>query len=167
MDAPELDDAMRGRILADVEALAAEALRTLSVAYRPLAPGEEDGNDETLERDLVFAGTVRMMDPPGEEAAVAVCEAHRAGIRVVMITGDHPSTASRIVQDLGIVEPHERALSGLDLDRLDTAAFAEAVRGTSVYARVAPPTQVRTGDARQADRHIVAMTGDGVNDAPA
>ncbi|MFO1363378.1 MAG: cation-translocating P-type ATPase [Burkholderiales bacterium] len=167
IEAVALDDARRARILADVDVLSDAALRTLAVAYRPLAPGEDAALGEALERDLIFAGTVGMIDPPRPEAAVAIREAHRAGIRVVMITGDHPRTAARIGADLGIVAAGERALTGLELDALDEAAFADAVRRTSVYARVAPQHKLRIVDALQADGHIVAMTGDGVNDAPA
>lgn len=162
-----LDDARRARILADVDALSDAALRTLAVAYRPLAPGEDATRGEALEHDLIFAGTVGMIDPPRAEAAVAIRDAHRAGIRVVMITGDHPRTAARIAIDLGIVERGAHALTGLELDALDQAALADAVRRTSVYARVAPEHKLRIVDALQADGHIVAMTGDGVNDAPA
>jgi magnesium-transporting ATPase (P-type) len=108
-----------------------------------------------------------MIDPPREEAAVAIREARRAGIRVVMITGDHPKTAARIAADLGIVEAGAAALTGAEIDALDEAAFAEAVRTTSVYARVAPAHKLRIVDALQADGNVVAMTGDGVNDAPA
>ena len=166
-----LDDATRRRILADVDKLSDAALRTLAVAYRPLDPGEgreaAGASDESLERDLIFVGTVGIIDPPRDEAAVAIREAHRAGIRVMMITGDHPRTAARIAMDLGIVEAGARALTGLELDALDEAAFAEAVRTISVYARVAPEHKLRIVDALQADGNVVAMTGDGVNDAPA
>lgn len=163
----DLDEALRARLLADVDTLTDAALRTLAVAYRPLAPGEDHANAETLERDLVFVGTVGMMDPPREEAAVAIGEARRAGIRVVMITGDHPKTAARIAADLGIVDPGAPALTGAEIDALDEASFADAVRKTSVYARVAPVHKLRIVDALQAGGNIVAMTGDGVNDAPA
>ncbi len=163
----ELDDALRSRILADVDTLSDAALRTLAVAYRPLAPGEDQADAESLECDLVFVGTVGMIDPPREEAALAIAEARRAGIRVIMITGDHPRTAARIAADLGIVPAGAPALSGVAMDALDDAAFAEAVRTTSVYARVSPAHKLRIVDALQADGNIVAMTGDGVNDAPA
>ena len=167
METVELDDALRARMLADVETLADAALRTLSVAYRALAPGEDQEAKESLEHDLVFVGTVGIIDPPREEAAVAIREAHRAGIRVIMITGDHPRTAARIATDLGIVEAGATALTGSDLEALDDAAFADAVRKTSVYARVSPAHKLRIVDALQADGNVVAMTGDGVNDAPA
>jgi len=167
MEIVELDDARRAKILADVDTLSDAALRTLAVAYRPLGAGEDPQVTESLERDLVFVGTVGIIDPPREEAAVAIREAHRAGIRVIMITGDHPRTAARIAEDLGIVEAGAPALSGVELDTFDDAAFAEAVRNTSVYARVSPAHKLRIVDALQADGNIVAMTGDGVNDAPA
>ncbi len=169
IDVVPLDDASRRRILADVDALSDAALRTLAVAYRPLRAGEDiDPPDAAaLERDLVFAGTAGIIDPPREEAAQAIAEAHRAGIRVIMITGDHPRTAARIAADLGIVQAGAAALSGADLDALDDAGFADAVRRTSVFARVAPAHKLRIVDALQADGNIVAMTGDGVNDAPA
>ncbi len=163
----ELDDALRARLLADVDTLTDAALRTLAVAYRPLAPGEDSAAAETMERELIFVGTVGMIDPPREEAAVAIREARRAGIRVVMITGDHQKTAARIAADLGIVDAGSAALTGAQIDALDDAAFAAAVRTTSVYARVAPTHKLRIVDALQADGNIVAMTGDGVNDAPA
>ncbi|NLD68549.1 MAG: cation-translocating P-type ATPase [Limnobacter sp.] len=168
-DVVPLDDALRARILADVDAMTDAALRTLAVAYRPLRADEQadPARPGTLERELIFAGTVGIIDPPREEVAPAIAEAHRAGIRVIMITGDHPRTAIRIATDLGIVEPGATALTGPELDGLDDAAFAEAVRRTSVFARVAPEHKLRIVDALQADGNVVAMTGDGVNDAPA
>ena len=162
-----LDDGLRARILADVHTLSDAALRTLAVAYRPLAAGEDTQLGEALERDLVFVGTVGIIDPPREEAAAAIREARRAGIRVIMITGDHPRTAARIAADLGIVAAGIPALTGAELDALDDTGFKGAVRNTSVYARVAPVHKLRIVDALQADGNVVAMTGDGVNDAPA
>ncbi|SFC26158.1 plasma-membrane calcium-translocating P-type ATPase [Polaromonas sp. OV174] len=167
LETVELDDMLRAKILADVDTLSDAALRTLAVAYRPLSPGENPQATESLERNLIFVGTVGIIDPPREEAAVAIAEARRAGIRVIMITGDHPRTALRIAADLGIVAAGAQALTGLELDALDDAAFAKALRTTSVFARVAPAHKLRIVDALQADGNIVAMTGDGVNDAPA
>lgn len=167
MASVELDDARRSRILADVDALSDAALRTLAVAYRPLAPDENAQATESLEHNLIFVGTVGMLDPPREEAGQAIAEARRAGIRVIMITGDHPRTAARIAADLGIVEAGAPALTGVELDALDDAGFAAAVRETSVYARVAPAHKLRIVAALQAEGQVVAMTGDGVNDAPA
>ncbi|HET7526268.1 MAG TPA: HAD-IC family P-type ATPase, partial [Burkholderiaceae bacterium] len=167
MDVLPFDAALRARAAADVDALSDEALRTLAVAYRPLGPDEDQQATEDLERDLIFVGTVGIIDPPREEAAAAIREAHRAGIRVIMITGDHPRTAARIAADLGLVEPGAKALTGIELDRLDAAGTAAAVRETSVFARVAPVHKLRIVDALQAEGNVVAMTGDGVNDAPA
>jgi Ca2+-transporting ATPase len=167
MNVVALDEALRAKILADIDTLSGEALRTLAVAYRPLAAHEDPQATESLERDLIFVGTAGIIDPPREEAAVAIREARRAGIRVIMITGDHPRTAARIAADLGLVEAGAPALTGVELDQLDEAAFADAVRHTSIYARVAPAHKLRIVGALQADGKIVAMTGDGVNDAPA
>ena len=170
-DVRALDADGRARVLADVEELSGQAFRTLAVAYRDLADDEltEAGElDESAERDLVHLGVVGIMDPPREEVADAIADAHRAGIRTVMITGDHPATALRIATDLGIVVgPGATARTGTELDGLTDEEFAAAVRETSVFARVAPAHKLRIVDALQADRHVVAMTGDGVNDAPA
>jgi magnesium-transporting ATPase (P-type) len=160
-----LDDARRTEILAVVDRLADDALRTLGVALRPLDAAPQD--DEDVERELTFAGIVGIIDPPRTEARAAIADAHRAGIRIVMITGDHPRTAARIAAELGIVEPGTPPVSGIDIDALDDDAFAETVRRSSVYARVAPEHKLRIVDALQADGNVVAMTGDGVNDAPA
>ncbi|GGO60985.1 cation-translocating P-type ATPase [Nonomuraea cavernae] len=167
-DAAEpLDDARRARVLDDVERLSGEAFRTLGVAYRRLEVTEPPEMDESLEENLVYAGMVGIIDPPRPEAAAAIAEAHRAGVRVIMITGDHPRTAARIAEDLGIVEHEAVAVSGAELDRLDEEGFREIVRHRSVYARVTPHDKLRIVDALQDDRRVVAMTGDGVNDAPA
>ena len=166
-DARPLDDERRREILAGVDRLAADALRTLAVAHRELVETPPAQPDEDMEQDLVFAGVVGIIDPPRQEAAAAIAEAHRAGIRVVMITGDHPGTAARIAAQLGIIEPEGRAVPGSELDGLDEDALVEMVRRESVYARVAPEHKLRIVDALQADGNIVAMTGDGVNDAPA
>jgi magnesium-transporting ATPase (P-type) len=162
-----LDSAWRGRILDDVERLSGEAFRTLGVASGRLDGAAPPEIDESLERDLVFLGTVGIIDAPRPEAADAVAQAHRTGVRVVMITGDHPRTAGRIARDLGIADREPVAVSGADLDRLDGEALREIVRRRSVYARVTPEYKLRIVDALQADRKVVAMTGDGVNDAPA
>ena len=111
-DVVELTDDGRQRVLADVAQLSRDALRTLAVAYRPLVEGETAEPSEDLEQDLIFVGTVGIIDPPRPEAALAIGDAHRAGIRVMMITGDHPQTAVRIAEDLGIVQPGAAALTG-------------------------------------------------------
>jgi len=162
-----LTDGRRAGVLAAVDRLAGLALRTLAVAYRPLPDGNRLPEDESVERELVYLGLVGIIDPPRAEARAAVSEAAAAGVRVIMITGDHPRTAARIAGDLGIVEPGAKALSGSDLQALDDEGLRAAVREVSVYARVAPEHKLRIVDALQADDAIVAMTGDGVNDAPA
>jgi P-type Ca2+ transporter type 2C len=154
----------RGEILATVDRLADRAFRTLATAYRPL-PAAPETVDEAVEQDLTFAGIVGIIDPPRDEARVAIRESRRAGIRIVMITGDHPRTAARIAQDLGLAE--DGAVTGPEIDALDDDAFRELVQRTSVYARVSPEHKLRIVDALQADGNVVAMTGDGVNDAPA
>ncbi|WP_370877079.1 cation-translocating P-type ATPase [Acidovorax sp. A1169] len=165
-----LDDTMRQRIAADVTTLADAALRTLAVAYRQLDAGEGVEVGPQLEQRLIYVGTVGIIDPPRPEVAVAVQQAHAAGIRVIMITGDHPSTALRVAKDLGIVTADSKALTGTELDvlaALGEPAFGEAVRQTSVFARVAPRHKLQIVRALQDSGEVVAMTGDGVNDAPA
>jgi Ca2+-transporting ATPase len=159
----------RAELLATVERLANRALRTLAVAYRPLADGGSHDGDEAIEHELIHLGMVGIIDPPRAEAAAAIAEATAAGVRIVMITGDHPRTGARIAADLGIVGADAMAavLTGEDLERLDDAGLRDATRGASVFARVAPEHKLRIVDALQADGHIVAMTGDGANDAPA
>ena len=171
-DTVPLDAALQARILGDVESMAGDALRTLAVARRLLAPGvampADAGAAAALEQGLEYLGTVGIIDPPRPEAAVAIAQARRAGIRVVMITGDHPRTAARVAADLGIVAAGAPVLTGIELDALaDDATFAAAVLQTSVFARVAPRHKLRIVRALQAHGDVVAMTGDGVNDAPA
>jgi Ca2+-transporting ATPase len=167
-----LGDERRAHILGQVDALSDRALRTLAVAYRLLPGGQvpdtsRPGVEEELERDLVFAGVVGMIDPPRPEAAAAVAVARAAGVRTIMITGDHPRTAARIAESLGVVSGVATARTGLELERLDEPGLRAMVREHSVFARVAPEHKLRIVDALQADGAIVAMTGDGVNDAPA
>ena len=165
-----MDPERRTRALADVEELSAQAFRTLGVAYRRYTEAdrhEADVLDAEDESTLVYIGVVGILDPPRDEAGSAVAEAHRAGIRVVMITGDHPLSAARIAGDLGIARPGERAVTGAELDQLDEAGLRALTRNTSVYARVAPQNKLQIITALQAQGNVVAMTGDGVNDAPA
>jgi potassium/sodium efflux P-type ATPase len=165
-----LDDARRAAVLADVDRLADLALRTLAVAYRPLAEDMSLVPDDAIEHDLIYLGMVGIVDPPRPEARAAIAEAHEAGLRVVMITGDHPRTAVRIAEQLGIIGGHtadRQVLSGVEIDKLDEAALQKAVAFVRVYARVSPEHKLRIVAALQADGEIVAMTGDGVNDAPA
>ena len=175
----------RQEILATVERLSGEAYRTLGEAYRPLGttsladiPGIKTNaagqvtdiseQSDVIERDLIWAGMVGIIDPPRTEVRDSVTEAHRAGIRTVMITGDHPLTAARIASDLGIIEKGGKALTGDQLDAMpDEAAFDKATSEVSVYARVAPEHKLKIVESLQRQGNIAAMTGDGVNDAPA
>lgn len=166
-DRTPMDEQRHATVLATVERLSAQGYRTLAVAHRPFEDDHDGDVDSSAEEDLIFVGVVGIMDPPREEAAAAIREAHRAGIRTIMITGDHPVTATRIAADLGLAEPGARAMTGAELDQLDEEGFRQATRGASIYARVAPEHKLRIVDALQADRQVVAMTGDGVNDAPA
>ena len=158
----------RSEILQTNEELAGEALRTLGVAFRSLPAGafEADEVDERVEQDLVFAGLIGMIDPPREEAKEAVARAKAAGIRPMMITGDHPKTAAVIAEELGITEDG-RALTGAELEKMPEQMLDRTVREVSVYARVNPEHKLRIVKALQREGAIVAMTGDGVNDAPA
>jgi Ca2+-transporting ATPase len=163
-----LTKARRAEVSAAVDRLAGRALRTLAVAYRPLEAGEPTHADESVEHDLIYLGLVGIIDPPRPEARAAIAEAAAAGIRTMLITGDHPRTASRIASDLGIAaEGDARVLTGAELEGLDDDELREAVRDVSVYARVAPEHKLRIVHALQANGWIAAMTGDGVNDAPA
>jgi potassium/sodium efflux P-type ATPase len=162
-----LGDPRRREVLGDAERLGDLALRTLAVAYRPLPAGMPAPGDESVEHELVYLGLVGIIDPPRPEAAGAIAEAHAAGLRVVMITGDQPHTAARIAADLSIAARGSRVVTGRELEALDDDARAAAGREVSLYARVAPEHKLRIVDSLHADRQVVAMTGDGVNDAPA
>lgn len=163
-----LDPAARADALAGIEELAAGGMRAIGVAYRPLPVGVDAGGEaEALEEDLVHLGVVGIVDPPRAEVGGAIAEAQRAGVRVVLITGDHPATAARIAADLGIATPGAPTVSGLELDAMDDLSLRAVARDASVFARVAPEHKLRLIDALHADHQLVAMTGDGVNDAPA
>jgi Ca2+-transporting ATPase len=163
-----LDDARRRRIAEANEALAERALRTLGVAYRtiPARQMRPDEINDRLEHDLVFAGLVGMIDPPRDEARDAVARATRAGIRPLMITGDHPKTAAVIARELGIAGDGG-TVTGAELEKMTDKTLDRTVMEVSVYARVNPEHKLRIVRALQRQGAIVAMTGDGVNDAPA
>ncbi len=172
-----LTEVRLGELLAVADELAGQALRPLAVAFRQLQQGEMTGPAEGgtadhsslqhLEQGLVYLGMVGIIDPPREEAAAAIQLAHAAGIRVMLITGDHRGTAVRIATDLGLAPEGAAALTGTDLEAMDDAELRRAVNAVSVYARVAPQHKLRIVDALQTGGNVVAMTGDGVNDAPA
>ncbi|OAN39870.1 cation-translocating P-type ATPase [Mycolicibacterium iranicum] len=162
-----LDEHAGAAVLAGVEALSAQAFRTLAVAYRRLGASDTVEVGEPDENDLVFLGVVGIIDPPREEVPAAVADARRAGVRVVMVTGDYPTTAARIAQDLGIAGPDTVVVTGADLDAVSAAQLSDLAADTSVYARVAPKNKLQIVRALQARGEVVAVTGDGVNDAPA
>ena len=161
----ELTQERREQILAVNQALSSQGLRVLAFAFRGM-PG---ARQVTLvdERDYTFIGLISMIDPPRPEAVQAVADAKRGGIRTVMITGDHKVTASAIAKQIGILQEGDEALSGGELDELDDQALDRKLEHVSVYARVSPEHKIRIVNAWKRKGKIVAMTGDGVNDAPA
>ncbi len=167
-DTRPLTPARRGEILRLNDDLAGEALRTLGVAFRTLPKGEfrSEDFDEGIEEDMIFLGLIGMIDPPREEAVAAVARARRAGIRPIMITGDHPRTAAVIATELGIGSGGD-AVTGAELEKMPDRMLDRIVQDVSVYARVNPEHKLRIVKALQRNGEIVAMTGDGVNDAPA
>ena len=162
----ELTDERREQILAANKAMADQALRVLALANRTYAEAPTDFSPEALEHDLVFCGLSGMIDPVRPEVTAAIVEAKEAGIRPVMITGDHIDTAVAIAKDLGIVEDASQAITGAELDKISDEDFKTRVTEISVYARVQPEHKARIVDAWKSLGNIVAMTGDGVNDAP-
>ena len=161
-----LTDERRAQIAAANKAMADEALRVLALASRSYTEMPADCSPAALEHDLVFCGLSGMIDPVRPEAAVAISEAHDAGIRTVMITGDHIDTAVAIARQLGIVESREQAITGAELDRMSDEELDQRIGEFGVYARVQPEHKTRIVEAWKSRDQIVAMTGDGVNDAP-
>lgn len=149
-----------------VDALAREGRRVLALAYRSFPSEKRSLSFGDVDHGLTLIGLVGLIDPPRPEAIAAIKECRAAGIAVKMITGDHAATASAIARELGLDAP-ESVLTGQDLDALDANGFRDAVRTTSVFARTSPEHKLRLVEAMQADRGVIAMTGDGVNDAPA
>ncbi len=150
-----------------VNTMSADALRVLAVAYKEIDEIPAEPTSETLENGLTFIGLVGMIDPPRPEAKDAVAVCRRAGIKPIMITGDHVVTASAIARELGILEEGDRAITGAELDAMSESELDAQVEGISVYARVSPENKIRIVKAWQRKGQVVSMTGDGVNDAPA
>ena len=161
-----LDAAERAKLLAMNESMAKDALRVLGIAYKELAK-QDHYSDEQVEKDLVFLGYVGMMDPPRDEAIDAVKVCRQVGIKPVMITGDHQLTAVAVAKEIGIFREGDKVLTGEELARMDEAALAAIVEKVTVYARVSPMDKLKIVRAWKEKGHVVAMTGDGVNDAPA
>ncbi len=158
----------RNEILAQNAAMADRALRVLGSAYRDLDPASSgEFTAHSVERDLVFVGLSGMYDPPRPEAKLAVSKCRSAGIRVVMITGDHPQTAQAVAKELGIASEKSRVMTGVELDAMSAEQLEKLAPEIAVYARVTAEHKLRIVQAWKAANAVVAMTGDGVNDAPA
>ena len=161
-----MTDAKRDELLAANKAMADEALRVLALASRTYDTKPTDFSAEALENNLVFCGLSGMIDPERPEVAPAIKEAHGAGIRTVMITGDHIDTAVAIAKNLGIVEGRDQAITGAEIDKMSDAELDRQIEKYGVYARVQPEHKTRIVEAWKSKNKVVAMTGDGVNDAP-
>ena len=163
-----MDDSRRQQIAGAVDALAAEGLRVLAVAERPLTLPREEPEAAEIERDLTLLGLAAMHDPPRSGVREAIRRCRAAGIRVLMLTGDHPRTAEGIARRIGLLENDKiPVLSSGDLEAMDDLALREALAQDVVFARVTPAQKLRIVQVLQAAGHVVAVTGDGVNDAPA
>ena len=162
-----LTNERRRNILEENAALAANALRVLGVAFRPLKSVPDNPQPEDSETDFTFIGLLGMIDPARPEVAPAISTARKAYIETVMITGDYLNTARAIGKEIGLLEDGDRALTGAELDQMDDEEFDAIVEDVALYARVSPQHKVKIVDALKARGHVVAMTGDGVNDAPA
>ena len=163
----KLTEAKINKVLQANEQLASDALRVLAMAYKQLPSASEKYEDDAIERDLVFVGLEGMIDPPRQEAIKANKTCQKAGIRTVMITGDHKLTALAVAKEVGIFREGDLVLTGIELDKLGDTEFEQEVEKVSVYARVSPEHKLRIVNGWKKRGHIVAMTGDGVNDAPA
>ncbi len=163
-----INDSMRTRILEANDQMAQDALRVIAVAYRISKDVPATLTAEHVEQDLVFVGLLGMIDPPRPEVKDALAKARSAGIRTVMITGDYPQTARAIAMQIGLVgESNNQVIAGAELNDMSDEQLQEVIKTTSVFARVSPEHKVRIVRALRANGNIVAMTGDGVNDAPA
>jgi Ca2+-transporting ATPase len=162
-----MSDEKKKGILSANDEMTREALRVLGVAYRLIKSLPEGANREDLEQDLVFVGLIGMIDPARPEVAPALETAYRAGIRTIMITGDYPNTARAIAESIGLLRSGHQVLTGAQLEGMSDEELKEEVKKTDVYARVSPEHKLRIVTALQANGEVVAMTGDGVNDAPA
>jgi P-type Ca2+ transporter type 2C len=157
----------RDAILAKNNELAAKGLRVLGFAFKPLSSAPGEGTEDSTEQGLIWLGLIDMLDAPRPEVRDAVARCRSAGIRTLMITGDHQLTAQAIAEDLGISTSGATVLTGRELEQMDQRELATQVEKVNVYARVAPEHKLRIVQALQSNNKIVAMTGDGVNDAPA
>lgn len=161
-----LSPKMRSAILEANDAMTRDALRVLGVAYRLEKETPDVSNPDKVETELTFVGLLGMIDPARPEVVLALKTASQAGIRTLMITGDYPNTARAIAEDIGLIQPGHKVLSGADLDSMSSQDLKEQVLTTDVFARVSPEHKMRIVDALRSNGEVVAMTGDGVNDAP-
>lgn len=164
LDTCSIDSNMKGRILKENEKMAADGIRVLALAYKEIEKGV---SLKDVEKDFIFLGLVGMIDPPREEAYEAVKTCMKAGIVPIMITGDHPITAQAIAKRLGITNENGQTITGRDMEVLEPAHLNNLLSSVRVFARVSPEDKIRIVSALKEKGHIVAMTGDGVNDAPA
>jgi Ca2+-transporting ATPase len=162
-----LDADGRERILEANASMARAALRVLAVAYRVEQDVPNEATPEDVEHDFIFVGLIGMIDPPRRQARPAIQKARKAGIRTVMITGDYPDTAEEIAEEIGLLQAGHSVMTGGEMDNMSDAVLKQRVATTDVFARVSPEHKVRIVDALKEGGEIVAMTGDGVNDAPA
>ena len=162
-----LDAEMRQQILEANDCMTQDALRVLGLAYRLVPEASSGDGQEALEKDLIFAGLIGMIDPARLEVRPALEKARGAGIRTVMITGDYPNTARAIAESISLLQSGHQVLTGADVNLMDDETLAREVKVTDVFARVSPEHKMRIVDALRSNDEVVAMTGDGVNDAPA
>ncbi|MFZ7103129.1 MAG: calcium-transporting P-type ATPase, PMR1-type [Peptococcaceae bacterium] len=159
---------IKNRVLANNDKMAGQALRVLGLAYKEIARDfNYEKHEEQIEEELIFVGLAGMIDPPRPSAVKAVAVCKSAGIKTVMITGDHKVTAQAIAEELGIYNPDDLVISGMELDGLNDKELTKIVNHVTVYARVSPKHKLRIVNSLKSKGHVVAMTGDGVNDAPA
>jgi len=163
----KLTDERRNEILAANDMMTGDALRVLGVAYRTVLDLPDEDHQEDLEKDLTFVGLIGMIDPARTEVHTALKTARNAGLRTIMITGDYPNTARAIAEEIGLLRPGRKVMTGTELNGLSDEKMIENVTVTDVYARVSPEHKLRIVEALRANKEVVAMTGDGVNDAPA
>lgn len=162
-----LSEKVQQEIMLEIEKATARALRTIAVAYKPLTPGSGVPDADTVEKELIFVGFFSMMDPPRPEISQAVQICKRAGIKVIMVTGDHRNTAEAIACQTGILLPGGKVVTGAELDLMSDEELVDQVDKFCVLARVSPEHKLRIVRCLKARGHVVAMTGDGINDAPA
>jgi len=163
----ETTDSVRERIRTANDEMASKALRVIAVAYKMVRELPEELTPEVVEKDLIFAGLIGMIDPPRAEVGESLVVAANAGIRTIMITGDYAQTARAIAEAIGLMDFDQQVVTGAELSQMNDETLREKIKSVNVFARVSPEHKMRIVDALQSHNEVVAMTGDGVNDAPA